>query len=140
MQYSLYKWPLECCRYGVGALWPKFGQGLALAMQMDRVYVVGTLFTRWEDNAYCGKGDHFDTCFFMPLSNCTLDHALQGGNISDIPLFNGNLMYTPNASRIGSSKHLLQDGMVRPHLTNIRSSPKSAYVMLFNQNFHAVLQ
>ena len=92
-------------------------------MQMDRVYVVGTLFTPWEENAYCGQGDHFDTCFFLPLSNCTLDHALQGRNISDVPYFNGNLMYTPNASSIGTSGHLLQDGMVRSHLTETHALP-----------------
>ena len=85
-------------------------------MQMDRVYVVGTLFTPWEENAYCGQGAHFDTCFFLPLSNCTLDHALQGRNISDVPDFLGNLMYTPNATKINVPRHLLQDGLVRPCL------------------------
>ena len=111
---------LEWCRYGVGALWPKFGQGLALALQMDRVYVTGALSTSWEDNAYCGKGAHFDSCYFLPFSNCTLEHALQGRSMGDVPDFNGNIGYTPNASRVW--RRLLDD-MVRPCLALISASP-----------------
>ena len=110
-----------CRRYGVGGLWPKFGQVVGLAMQMGRVYIVGTLFTRWERNAYCGEGSHFDTCFFMPFSNCTLDHALQGRNISDVPEFNNNLAYTPNASAINPpARRLLQGREVRACLRDTR--------------------
>ena len=96
----------KCCSYGVGAMLPKYGQGLALALQLNRIYVVGTSQTNWENNAYCGDDGHYDSCYFLPFSNCTLSNALEGRNLWEVPKYNGVVRHSTMASKV-HLRHML---------------------------------
>ena len=84
----------------MGAILPKYGQSLALALQLGRVLVVGVTRSTWEPNVYCGVDGQFDNCYFLPFSNCTLDDALQGRSIWDVPKYNGIVQYSTRATEV----------------------------------------
>lgn len=112
----------------MGALLPKYGQSLALALQLDRVLLVGRTQSKWERNVYCGDDGHFDNCYFLPFSNCTLDDALQGKNLWDVPKYNGILRYSPHATEV----HV--DGLARKLLLEEEDqSAKKALVLTLEE-------
>jgi hypothetical protein len=53
------------------------GAGLATAMSLGRVYLLayapGT--TLYSEGEYCGANATLDSCYFLPLSGCSLEDA-----------------------------------------------------------------